>query len=87
MSKQLKKGFRVKILKVLNAGIVSLEEIHYFSPRITFRVNSGSPYEVALREAEMLAVTIDAELVVGSEIERYSKSAEYYIEEEKEGDL
>ena len=87
MEKKLNNGLRVKVWKFDKAGGYEVQRVEHFSPKLTLVLSGGEPFECAYKEAEALAITIDAEFVlkegIVEEIKRESLSGEYYIKEEK----
>ncbi len=88
----LMNGLRVIIDKVYcgdkgYAGSYEIQAINCFSSKLRFEISGGEPFECAFRDAERLAVTVDAELVLKEGLKetilRKSQTGEYYQREKE----
>ena len=89
----LMKGLRVVIDKIYcgkpnskeYAGRYEIQAINCFSPKLRLELSGGEPYECAFRDAERLAVLVDAEFVLKEGLKepilRKSQTGEYYHKE------
>ena len=89
----LMNGLRVVIDKIScgdksYAGAYEIQAIDRFSPALRLEYG-GQPFECAFRDAERLAILIDAEFVLKEGIKetilRKSQTGEYYYKEKKNG--
>ena len=90
----LMKGLRVVVNKTYcgdkgYAGSYEIQAIDCFSSKLRFEISGGEPFECAFRDAERLAVLVDAEFVLKEGLKetrlRKSQTGEYYHKEEKNG--
>ena len=88
----LMKGLRVVIDKIYcgdkgYAGSYEIQAVNCFSSKLRLEVSPGEPFECSFRDAERLAVLVDAEFVLKEglieTILRKSQTGEYYKEKEK----
>ncbi len=75
-------GLRVKVWKLpcgdnTFAGGYKVENVDIFSSKGIIELGLGQPFETAYREAELLAIIIDAELELNGKIIRKSIKGEY----------
>lgn len=70
-------GIRVRVWKLGNAGGYKVEKVEFFTSVIILNLGLGQPFECAYNEAERLAVTVDAELMLEDELLRKSRTGEY----------
>lgn len=78
-------GIRIKVWKMdcgdnKHAGGYKVEDVHIFSTRSMIELGLGQPFEIAYREAELLAIILDAELELNGKIIRKSIRGEYFGE-------
>lgn len=78
----LQNGLRVVVWRLGDAGGYKVESVETFSVKVSLLLSGGQPFNSAYKEAEQLAITIDAEFVVNGEVIRKSLSGEYYEEQE-----
>ncbi len=87
----LMEGIRVVIEKIYcgdkkYAGAYTIQAVNCFSSKVRLELSGGEPFEPAFREAERLAVVVDAEFVLKEGLKetilRKSYSGEYYHREE-----
>jgi len=76
------KGFKINMWKLpckdnKFAGGYKLQVIEMYSVKMELEISAGEPFECAFRDAERLAVAIDAELSMNNVTVRKSISAEY----------
>ena len=81
MDEKLYEGLRIKVWKMYcrsggenkeYAGGYSIEVIEIFSVKLEMKLGLGQPFDCAYKEAERLAVLVDAELTLDGEIVRKS---------------
>ena len=82
MEEKLYKGLRVKVWKTScrddrYAGGYKVENVDMFSSKATIELSPGQPFESAYKEAELLAVIINAELELNGKIIRKPIGGEY----------
>ena len=89
---KLYRGLRVIIDKIncgdgTYAGTYEIQAIEHLSSKLRLELSGGQPFESAFKEAERLAVLVDAEFVVKEvlieTILRKSQTGEYYQEEKE----
>jgi len=71
------KGLKINVWKLGDAGGYDLEVVEIYTVTMKLELGLGQPYECAFKQAERLAVAIDAELNVNSVTVRKSINAEY----------
>ena len=88
----LYRGLRVIIDKIncgdgTYAGTYEIQAIDHLSSKLKLELSGGQSFESAFKEAERLAVLVDAEFVLKEglieTILRKSQTGEYYKEKEK----
>ncbi len=84
MRRKLWDGIRVEVTRFGDAGFIHVHRIEMLGKKLTYEVSGGRPYDAAYNQAEMLAITIDAQFVVSGEIKRDSLSGKYEEFEDKE---
>lgn len=89
---KLMKGLRVIIDKIYcgdkkYAGAYEIQAIDCFSSKVRLELSGGEPFESAFRDAERLAVLVDAEFVLKEGLKktvlRKSIMGEYYHREKE----
>jgi len=70
-------GLRINVWKLGDAGGYNLQVVEICTVMMELVLGLGQPYKSAFKEAERLAIAIDAELNVNSATVRKSTSAEY----------
>lgn len=79
---KLYKGLRIVVWKMAcgdnkYAGGYKVQNIDMYSCKAEVEMSGGQPFESAYKEAEILAVIIDAELVLNNKIIRKSSTGVY----------
>jgi len=77
MEEKLYKGLRIKVWRFFEAGGYSIIRVNMFSEDLIKELGSGQPYNCAYREAEDLAILVDAELTLNGDLKRKSLTGEY----------
>lgn len=77
----LNNGFKIELHTLGDAGWYDLVVYKTLSEETRLKLGLGQPISSAKRAAELLAITIDAELWINHKRVRMSNTAEYYIKE------
>jgi len=80
---KLYNGIRVKVWKMscgdnTFAGGYKIENVDMYLTKAMLEISGGEPFESAFKEAELLAIIIDAELELNGKIIRKSIKGEYH---------
>lgn len=77
MELKLYEGLRIKVWRMWGGGGYSIIRVDMFGEELIKELSGGEPFEYAYRDAEELAILVDAELVLDGVIIRKSSKGEY----------